>query len=86
MAPCYYPVRTHNRIIAACCLLHNLIRNEMSVDPYEKDLPEDMPVDIEAANDAIDSVETSTEWSVFRNQMALDMYNEWISNREHPIV
>ncbi|KAL7207276.1 hypothetical protein ACSBR1_029270 [Camellia fascicularis] len=29
----YYPIRTQNRIITACCFLHNFIRREMAVDP-----------------------------------------------------
>ncbi|KAL7181786.1 hypothetical protein ACSBR1_040648 [Camellia fascicularis] len=33
----YYPIRTQNRIITACCLLHNFIRREMAVDPIEDD-------------------------------------------------
>ena len=31
----FYPIRVHNRIIVACCFLHNFIRREMSVDPIE---------------------------------------------------
>ncbi|XP_050124808.1 protein ALP1-like [Malus sylvestris] len=34
-SPSFYPIRTQGRIITACCLLHNLIRQEMSVDPME---------------------------------------------------
>ncbi|KAL0367557.1 UNVERIFIED_CONTAM: hypothetical protein Sradi_3645800 [Sesamum radiatum] len=32
-SPSYYKPRTHNRIIMACCLLHNFLRMEMSDDP-----------------------------------------------------
>ncbi|KAL4361977.1 hypothetical protein GQ457_04G022180 [Hibiscus cannabinus] len=31
----FYPVKTQCRIISACCLLHNFIRSEMLVDPFE---------------------------------------------------
>ena len=31
----YYPVDLKNRIIMACCLLHNFIRQEMPIDPFE---------------------------------------------------
>ena len=34
-SPSFYPVRVHNRIIIACCLLHNFIRTHMSIDPIE---------------------------------------------------
>ena len=37
-SPYYYPIKTQNRIITACCLIHNLIRREMSIDPIENDL------------------------------------------------
>ncbi|KAL7180968.1 hypothetical protein ACSBR1_039928 [Camellia fascicularis] len=33
----YYPIRTQNRIIIACCLLHNFIPRDMAVDPIEDD-------------------------------------------------
>ncbi|KAL6180386.1 hypothetical protein ACLB2K_047049 [Fragaria x ananassa] len=32
----FYPVDTQTQIILACCLLHNLIRREMSQDPMEQ--------------------------------------------------
>ena len=31
-----YPVCTVNWIVMACCLIHNLIRREMAVDPIEE--------------------------------------------------
>ncbi|KAL5813509.1 hypothetical protein ACOSQ4_024150 [Xanthoceras sorbifolium] len=34
-SPSFYPRRTQCRIITACCLLHNFIRREMSLDPME---------------------------------------------------
>ena len=36
----FYPIRVHNRIIVACCLLHNFIRREMSVDLIEDEVGE----------------------------------------------
>ena len=35
-----YPVNTQCRIITTCCLLHNLIRREIFVDPLEHELNE----------------------------------------------
>lgn len=32
----FYPFKTQGRIIFACCLLHNLIRREILVDPLEE--------------------------------------------------
>ncbi|KAL5543024.1 hypothetical protein UlMin_010734 [Ulmus minor] len=37
-SPSFYPVKKQCRIITACCLLHNLIRREMSLDPMEEEL------------------------------------------------
>ncbi|KAL8465468.1 hypothetical protein ACS0TY_034828 [Phlomoides rotata] len=37
-SPSWYPIKTANKIIMACCLLHNYIRNEMVVDLLELDL------------------------------------------------
>lgn len=34
----YYPIRTHIRLILCYILLHNFIREEMSVDPIEQEL------------------------------------------------
>lgn len=31
----YYPIDLKNKIIMACCLLHNYIRHEMTIDPFE---------------------------------------------------
>ncbi|XP_062103795.1 uncharacterized protein LOC133814908 [Humulus lupulus] len=36
----YYPVKIQCRIILACCLLHNLIRREMPIDPLEQAIGE----------------------------------------------
>ena len=37
-SPSFYPIRTHNHVIIACCLLHNLIRREDVFDPLEAEL------------------------------------------------
>ena len=59
----------------ACCLLHNFIRFEMAVDPLENefnDIPENMD-----NTEYIDTVEPSDEWSDWRDNLAMDMYNDW---------
>ena len=50
------------RIITACCLLHNLIRREMSVDPMEHELV-DLPNNEVEDNDSISSIEASNQWT-----------------------
>ncbi|WOK92557.1 hypothetical protein Cni_G01248 [Canna indica] len=34
----FYSVKTHARIISACALLHNHIRREMPIDPFENEM------------------------------------------------
>ncbi|XP_057491897.1 protein ANTAGONIST OF LIKE HETEROCHROMATIN PROTEIN 1-like [Actinidia eriantha] len=52
----YYPIKTKSRIIIACCLIHNLIKHEMAVDPLEDDL-ENYVDDL--GDDFIEAVEPS---------------------------
>ncbi|KAL0458896.1 UNVERIFIED_CONTAM: hypothetical protein Slati_0516800 [Sesamum latifolium] len=35
-SPTFYSIKVQNRIIMACCLLHNYIRQEMADDPIEQ--------------------------------------------------
>ncbi|KAL6311048.1 hypothetical protein AAG906_011933 [Vitis piasezkii] len=37
-SPCFYPIKTQCKIILVCCLLHNLIKREIPVDPLEQEL------------------------------------------------
>ncbi|KAM2549766.1 hypothetical protein TB1_014096 [Malus domestica] len=75
-SPSFYPIRTQGRIITACCLLHNLIRQEMSVDPLEN-----LPIIQDGQNteegEYVGSVETSDQWTAKMNAMAQEMYDEW---------
>ncbi|KAL8479004.1 hypothetical protein ACS0TY_030774 [Phlomoides rotata] len=83
-SPSWYPIKTHNKIIMACCLLHNFIRNEIAEDPLEHLVDEFMhrqqTPEGQGATDYIDNVETSTEWNNWRDALAQNMFNEW-SNR-----
>ncbi|KAL6520125.1 hypothetical protein OROHE_017268 [Orobanche hederae] len=71
----FYPIDVQNKIIMACCLLHNFIRFEMAVDPIEDQFNK-VPESVDN-NDYIDNVEPSDEWSDWRDNLAIDMYNEW---------
>ncbi|MFQ6646258.1 hypothetical protein Gotur_018901 [Gossypium turneri] len=42
-SPSFYPMKVHNRIIIACCLLHKFIRIYKSLDPIEVELGEGFP-------------------------------------------
>ncbi|KAL3533031.1 hypothetical protein ACH5RR_006552 [Cinchona calisaya] len=70
-----------SRIIMACCLLYNFIHREMPVDPMEDQIQADLDNEgektVETNEDVIDTIETSTEWNQWRENLALSMYNEW---------
>ncbi|KAF7812058.1 protein ALP1-like [Senna tora] len=80
-SPSFYHVKTHNKIIIACCLLHNLIRQDTTLDPLEDAHigDEDAHTGDEDAytedDDFISTIETSDEWSGMRDGLAVDMFN-----------
>ncbi|XP_042056398.1 uncharacterized protein LOC121800982 [Salvia splendens] len=75
----YYPIRTQIRLIMACFLLHNFIRREMEVDPVELELDTNMNVenaeDDGVSGDYVDCVEPSSDWTHFRDSLAVNMWN-----------
>ncbi|KAK4733329.1 hypothetical protein R3W88_007590 [Solanum pinnatisectum] len=75
-SPSWYSVKIHNRIISACCLIHNFIRREMEVDPLEIDVEEQ----VEYQQDNIDVVESSQEWTTWRDELAQSMWNAYLNN------
>ncbi|XP_062080258.1 protein ALP1-like [Humulus lupulus] len=83
-SPSFYPIKTQNRIILACCLLHNFIRREMPNDNTDMHPENESDSGDEEDNMDVDgsirSIEASEGWTTFRNHLALEMYNEW---REH---
>ncbi|KAF7844209.1 protein ALP1-like [Senna tora] len=46
-SPSYYHVQTHNKIVVACCLLHNLIRRENARDPLDDEAKNLVPEPVE---------------------------------------
>ncbi|XP_023761072.1 uncharacterized protein LOC111909479 [Lactuca sativa] len=92
----YYPIEMKNKIIMACCLLHNFIRQEMEVNPFNNECDRDEgtgdvgPEDV----DNITSVGTSNEWTIFRDNLAESMcmtsqirnYKTWTNNEEAKLV
>ncbi|KAG8364740.1 hypothetical protein BUALT_Bualt18G0030100 [Buddleja alternifolia] len=72
----FYPLRTQNRMILSCALLHNFIRREMEVDPAEAHVPDLDPnhrnlyADDEPVEDKfVESVGPNYEWSASRNNL-----------------
>ncbi|KAK3193524.1 hypothetical protein Dsin_024834 [Dipteronia sinensis] len=75
----YYPVKIQCRIILACCLLHNLIRREMPVNPLEHTILEDSDSDNEDEDmnsDFYTHIETSNAWTTWRDNLAREMFEQ----------
>ena len=72
-SPCFYPIKTQCKIILACCLLHNLIKREMCVDPLEQELDVQ---DHQVIGEPITIIEPSDQWSAWRRNFAIQMFNE----------
>ncbi|KAF7834759.1 protein ALP1-like [Senna tora] len=71
-SPSCYPMKTHNMIVIACCLLHNLIRRDNAGDPLDDEVenlvpePAEEPMEEPAEVDGpISTVETSESWTLF---------------------
>ncbi|KAL0346368.1 UNVERIFIED_CONTAM: hypothetical protein Scaly_1652800 [Sesamum calycinum] len=58
-SPSFYDIDDQNRIIIACCLLHNFIRQEMSVDPLETEMNESISLGDVENTKYIGTVETN---------------------------
>ncbi|GFP89731.1 putative nuclease harbi1, partial [Phtheirospermum japonicum] len=79
-SPSFYDIATQNKMIMACCLLHNFIRTNMVVDPIEcmdeepdtASSNEDITLD-----DYVDQVQPSQQWTDWRDTFATAMYEEW---------
>lgn len=79
----YYPIEEQNKIILACSLINNFIRTSNDHDPEEDDVHVDHIDVSEPAHDdgCIENVESSTDWTNWRETMAQAMYNEWRASR-----
>ncbi|XP_062103773.1 uncharacterized protein LOC133814884 [Humulus lupulus] len=82
----YYPVKIQCRIILACCLLHNLIRREMPIDPLEQAIGEseedNCDEDESVGNDHYTHIEISNAWTSWRDNLAREMFNQWSNMRK----
>ncbi|XP_040362735.1 protein ALP1-like isoform X2 [Rosa chinensis] len=80
-SPSFFPVKTQCRIVIACCLLHNLIRREMAIDPLENQLNAIMDNEDDDDDDIINFIDSSEQWNDWRRELATQMFNEWRGNR-----
>jgi len=78
----HFNIKTQTNIILACCYLHNLIRQQMRVDPFEAQLQEiHEEYDQNTNEEYITTCETSNQWTNFRDNLAQEMYNSWLARR-----
>ncbi|KAA0059815.1 putative nuclease HARBI1 [Cucumis melo var. makuwa] len=73
----YYPVEVQCRTILACCLLHNLINREMTIFNIMDDIDEVNSTHATSAADDIHYIETSNEWTRWRDDLAEEIFSEW---------
>ncbi|KAJ9558536.1 hypothetical protein OSB04_013150 [Centaurea solstitialis] len=73
----YHPIESMSRIIIACCLLHNFIRQTMSEDPLDNEVPTNHTQTGNDHDNVISTVETSQEWTDRRDVLANEMFNHW---------
>lgn len=75
--PSFYLIKTHCKIISTSCLLHNFVRREMLVDPFEQALEDN---DIHSMQDIYEEriiiMETSIEWNAWRGALATRMFTQ----------
>lgn len=73
----FYPLKTHNRIIMACMLLHNFVRSEMPYDPTEELNEEVVSPVHDVEDDFINNFESSDAWETWRENLAMSMWNTY---------
>ncbi|KAJ9562039.1 hypothetical protein OSB04_007199 [Centaurea solstitialis] len=84
-SPSFYPIKLQGRMVLACALLHNFIRTYMTLDREENTTQEYMPFgETSESNDdveSIDVVESSNECTQWRDDIAQEMFESWMSSR-----
>ncbi|KAA0058874.1 retrotransposon protein [Cucumis melo var. makuwa] len=74
----YYPLQVQCRTILACVLLHNLINREMTYcDNVEDEDEGDSTYATTTASEDIQYIETTNEWSQWRDDLAASMFTNW---------
>ena len=83
--PSYYPFNTQVDIILAYCYIHNLIRQQMRIDPCEQYLDEYMrSLQQQQVNeDVIQSTKASSQWTEKRDKLADEMWKAWKEKRQN---
>jgi len=76
-SPAFYLVRNMSKIVMTCCLLDNLIRKEVAVDPIEEHYNMSRPRRERRYEDHVDTIEYFKKCRLKRDQLAKEMFNRW---------
>ncbi|XP_057768411.1 uncharacterized protein LOC130988545 [Salvia miltiorrhiza] len=79
----FYPIKTQNRLIMSCFILHNFIRREMPNDPLEQEFDNaaaNNDYNVEGDSEFIDGIEASPLWNAERDTIAQAMWLNYINN------
>jgi DDE superfamily endonuclease len=87
--PSFFEKKTQIRIINACFILHNFLREESMdetslINEVDEDLLNIETIDEEGVeDDYIFSTQSSNEWNEFRDNLAQKMFEEYQQRRTH---
>ncbi|KAA0062745.1 retrotransposon protein [Cucumis melo var. makuwa] len=74
----YYPLQVQCRTILACCLLHNLINEEMTYCDDVDNVDEgDSTYATTIATEDIHYIKTTNEWSQWHDELIESMFTDW---------
>ena len=82
--PSFFDRKTQVRIINACFILHNFIREEMSEDELLKQVDEEIANVVEVENESINeetikTIRMTHDWTIFRDTLAMQIFEEYQS-------
>ncbi|XP_024198698.2 protein ALP1-like [Rosa chinensis] len=78
----FFDVKTQVRIINACCIIHNYLRDEMPNDQLLDDVDRDLENTPEVEDEDVDDenirvVKVTREWTTFRDALAMEMFAKY---------
>ncbi|XP_038886674.1 putative nuclease HARBI1 [Benincasa hispida] len=73
----FYPIQVQCRTITECFLIHNLITREMGIGAMLDVPDEENSASVGLDGDHIEFVESSKEWTKFRDDLAVEMFTRW---------
>ncbi|KAL0355679.1 UNVERIFIED_CONTAM: hypothetical protein Sradi_4014800 [Sesamum radiatum] len=74
----FYPMKVQNRIMMACCYLHNFLCREIPDDPLEEEITEPTEPHTDSNVAYVSTIENNLVWNAWRDELAHMMYAEWL--------